>query len=84
MNGKDNIFLEILTPEKTVLEIMVSKVSLPGSKGRFMVLRGHIPLISLLDAGDVTYMSGGTEGRFSLSSGFVEINNDRVTVCAEQ
>ncbi|MDE5733135.1 MAG: hypothetical protein K2H95_08945 [Bacteroidales bacterium] len=77
------MFLEILTPERTVLETWVSKVSLPGAKGRFMVLRGHAPLISSLDAGAVTYVSGGIDGKIVLSSGFVEINEDRVTVCAE-
>lgn len=46
MKGADNIFMEILTPEKVLIEAQVSKVSLPATKGRFMVLKGHAPLIS--------------------------------------
>lgn len=83
VKNTDNIYLEILSPEKTVLETWVSKVSLPGSKGRFMVLRGHAPLISSLDSGEISYVSSGQEGRVGIVSGFVEINEDRVTVCAE-
>lgn len=79
----DCIFLTVLTPEKTLLEVNVSKVELPGAKGRFMVLRNHIPLISSLVEGTVAYMSEGKEGRIEVRSGFVEINDNKVVVCAE-
>ena len=79
----DSISLTVLTPEKTLLEIMVSKVELPGAKGRFMVLKNHIPLISALVEGNVTYMSEGNEGRVAITTGFAEINANKVIVCAE-
>ena len=79
----DCIFLTVLTPEKTLLEVNVSKVELPGAKGRFMVLRNHIPLISSLEEGAVVYTSEGRENRMDILTGFVEINDNRVTVCAE-
>lgn len=75
--------LTVLTPEKTLLEAGVSKVSLPGSKGSFMVLRNHAPVISSLTEGDVVYMSEDKEGRIHVLAGFVEINDNRITVCAE-
>lgn len=79
----DCIFLTVLTPEKTLLEANVSKVELPGAKGRFMVLRNHIPLISSLVEGTVAYMSEAKESRIEVRSGFVEINDNKVVVCAE-
>ena len=79
----DCISLTILTPEKTLLEIMVSKVELPGAKGRFMVLKNHIPLISALVEGNITYMSEGKEERVAITTGFDEINANTVIVCAE-
>lgn len=83
MSTADCIFLTILTPERTLLEAEVSKVELPGAKGRFMVLRNHIPLISSLVEGNVNYVSHGKEGSVKVRTGFVEINDNKVTVCAE-
>ena len=83
MAAADTMILTVLTPEKMLLEAQVSKVELPGSKGRFMVLRNHIPVISSLDEGDVVYMSDGKEDRIHVLAGFVEINANKITVCAE-
>lgn len=83
MKGTDCILLKVLTPEKTLFEKEVSKVSLPGRKGRFMVLRNHAPLLSSLEEGDITYMSDNQYGCICISSGFVEVNDNVVTVCAE-
>ena len=79
----DHIHLIIYSPERTVLEKMVSKVSLPGSMGRFMVLKDHAPLISSLEEGRIVFMSGGVEENVDIVSGFVEIAFNKVTVCAE-
>ena len=83
MQAYDNIHLTILTPEKTLLEKPVSKVSLPGSKGRFMILRNHAPLISSLEEGGVMYESERTEDSVHIMSGFVEVIDNKVVVCVE-
>lgn len=79
----DDILLIIYTPERTLLERRVSKVSLPGSKGRFMVLKDHAPLISSLEKGSIMFMSAGVEESVEIENGFVEIAFNKVTVCAE-
>ena len=79
----DHIHLIIYSPELTILEKMVCKVSLPGTMGRFMVLKDHAPLISSLEEGRITFMSGGLEENVDIRSGFVEIAFNKVTVCAE-
>ena len=83
MNNKDNIYLIVLTPQETLFEGNVEKVELPGTKGRFMVLNNHAPVISSLDEGCVVYVSAGEQGRISILSGFVSISANVVTVCAE-
>lgn len=83
MKTSDNIHLVIYSPEKTILEKMVCKVSLPGSKGPFMVLKNHAPLISSLDEGRIVFVSDGVEENVDIRTGFVEIANNKVTVCAE-
>ena len=83
MSVTDHISLVILTPEKMLLEKQVSSVSLPGTKGRFMVLKDHAPLISSLEEGEVRYDSSEEGGSLYVRSGFVEIIRNKVTVCAE-
>lgn len=83
MSSSDHISLTVLTPESTLMEKKVSKVSLPGSKGRFMILKDHAPLISSLEEGYVVFASDGTEDKVYISSGFVEVRANIVTVCAE-
>lgn len=79
----DNIQLVVLTPEKTVLDAMVSKVTLPASKGQFMVLYNHAPVITSLEDGDVVYFSEGKRSVLSIAGGFAEVNENVVTICAE-
>jgi F-type H+-transporting ATPase subunit epsilon len=84
MKGTGDIQLTVLSPSRTVLETMVSKVTLPASKGRFMVLRDHAPVISSLDEGDVVYeTASGQVEKLHVLSGFVEVCDNVVTVCAE-
>ena len=83
MNTADNMILKVLTPERMLWEGGVEKVELPGSKGRFMVLRNHAPVISSLSEGEVSYVSGGVPGQIHILSGFVSVNANVITVCAE-
>jgi F-type H+-transporting ATPase subunit epsilon len=84
MDVTGNIQLTVLSPAKTVLETMVSKVMLPASKGRFMVLWNHAPVITSLDEGDVVYETvAGQVENIHILSGFAEVCDNIVTVCAE-
>ena len=80
--GKD-IRLTVLSPQKTVLQVQTGRVELPASKGRFVVLYNHAPVITSLDEGDLVYETGGREERLHVLSGFAEVNENTVTVCAE-
>lgn len=77
------IGLHIVSPERTLVEVEVSSVALPGTFAPFMVLKDHAPLISSLDAGEIVYVSGGTEQRIAIRSGFVEVRDNQVNVCVE-
>ena len=77
------MYLEIISPDKVFFKGEVEKVSLPGAKGRFTVLHRHAPIISILNKGDVVYFVQGTENKFRIASGLVEVNKDKVTVCID-
>lgn len=81
--GKD-IQLTVLSPQKTVLQVQTGRVELPASRGRFVVLYNHAPVITSLDEGDVVYETAeGGEERLHVLSGFAEVNENTITVCAE-
>lgn len=74
-----SISLKILSPESLLLEKEVERVELPGTLGRFVVLEDHAPIISALTKGRIVY-DGGELG---ISSGFVEVRDNKVRACVE-
>jgi F-type H+-transporting ATPase subunit epsilon len=79
-----NIKLEVVTPEKSVVDEEAQIVVAPGSLGEFGVLIGHTPFLSTLKLGTIRYKDkGGTERCVFVSGGFIEALPDRVTVLAE-
>ena len=79
----DQLKLEIVTPEKRVLDERVDTVTLPGLNGEMQIIAGHAALISQLKSGILSYTLGGESTRLMVSGGFVEINNDKVSVLAD-
>ena len=79
----DVIQLHIVSPEGTLVEQAVSAVTLPGTVSPFEVLKDHGAIISSLTKGDIVYVSDGKENRLSISEGFVEVRDNKVSVCVE-
>ena len=80
----DNIKLEVVTPEKSVISEDVHIVMAPGSEGEFGVLAGHTPFLTSLKVGPVHWQdSTGKEVCAFVSGGFAEALPDRVTILAE-
>ena len=76
--------LEIITPEKIVLQDQASSLSAPGSHGGFQVLYNHAPLLSKLEVGELKVKDrNGNDTSFAVSGGFVEVRNNRVVVLVE-
>jgi len=58
-------------------------VTLPGLGGELGILPGHTALISQLQTGVLSYLKDGRTFLLHVSGGFVEVNEDRVSVLAE-
>ena len=78
----DRLHLEIVTPSRRVVEVDVDEVRLPGALGEMGVLPGHIPLLTALAAGPLTYFEGSAVTRYAVQGGFAEVLPDRVTILA--
>src|SRR2546423_10907613 len=75
--------LDVVTPERRVLSESVNAVTVPGSNGEMQILPGHAALISELNTGVLTYNQDGTNSQLHVAGGFLEVNDDRVSVLAE-
>lgn len=75
--------LEIVTPDRALLQQEVDEVVVPGSQGEFGVLPGHTPMLSTLKIGELWYRQGQEKHYLAIAFGFVEVLPDRVTVLAQ-
>jgi F-type H+-transporting ATPase subunit epsilon len=79
----DTFQLEIVTPEKKVVDTSAEEVQIPGKNGYLGVLPGHAPLITEMAVGEITYRTGAEEQRLAVAWGFAEVLPNRVTILAE-
>ncbi len=75
--------LDIVTPEKRVLSESVDSVVLPGSEGELGILPSHIPLVTALSPGELSYVKSGKTEHFAIGTGFVEVTGGRVSVLTD-
>ncbi len=79
----DTFQLEIVTPEKKVVDTAATEAQIPGKNGYLGILPGHAPLITELAVGEVTFRAGAEEQRLAVAWGFAEVLPDKVTILAE-
>jgi F-type H+-transporting ATPase subunit epsilon len=75
--------LELVTPAKQVLSEAVDEITAPGSMGQFGVLPGHTPMLTTLDVGELSYRKGNEIFYVAVNWGYVEIEENRVTILVE-
>jgi len=75
--------LSVVTPAREVAREKVKGVTVPGKGGYLGILPGHAPLLSELQAGELSYVHNGSAEFMALSRGFVEVLPERVIVLAE-
>ena len=92
------MFIEIVSPEKTIFTGNITSAYLPGSEGFFQILDNHAPIVSTLISGTVK-ISGEIEDsnslpdsfsvispkeiHLSVSSGVVEMKENKVIILTD-
>jgi len=79
----DSFQLEVVTPDKQVVNAAVDEAQIPGKSGYLGILPGHAPLITELAIGEVSYHRNGVVTCLSLAWGFAEVLPEKVTILAE-
>lgn len=83
MSKVSKLILEIVTPEKKVLEQEVDQVSLPTQNGEITILPHHIPLVTALVPGELKVKSGEKETFLAVGEGFVQVTGEKVSLMAD-
>ena len=79
----DTFQLEIVTPEKMVVQDVAEEMQIPGKNGYLGILPGHAPLITELAVGEIAYRNADGTSHLSVAWGFAEVLPDKVTILAE-
>jgi F-type H+-transporting ATPase subunit epsilon len=79
-----NLTLEVVTPEKVLLETSADYVTIPGSIGELGILAGHLPLLTSLKSGVLSYKSDGEQKKYAIHYGFAEVCKDKITILANE
>lgn len=91
------MYLEIVTPEASLVSGEVDSVTVPGVDGEFQMLNNHAAIVSLLGPGKVRFagspqIAEGFENKFTqadgkwvleINSGTVQMSNNKVIVLAD-
>ena len=82
---ENELFFEIVTPEKVVYKDKVKKVTLPTMVGQITVLPGHESLVGVIVPGEICTQNqdGGDVCIMVVEDGFIEIDENQVKVFAD-
>ena len=75
--------IQIVTPEKILLEEEIDQVVIPTTSGEITVLPHHIPLVSQLAPGILIIKKNGKEEDIVLQGGFLQITDKGLIILAD-
>ncbi|NBP90489.1 MAG: ATP synthase F1 subunit epsilon [Opitutae bacterium] len=78
-----SLTLEIVTPDRRAYTGEADSVTLPTALGSIGILKGHLPLTSIIEAGEVIVVLNGKTSRLAVDKGFVRVVSDKVSVVTE-
>ncbi len=79
----DKLTLDIVTPYGHVFTDEVDEIVATGSEGEFGVLPDHVPFLTTIKIGMLTYKKGTETGHFFVNWGYAEVGPDKVTILAD-
>lgn len=78
------IIFQIITPEKIVYEDEIDQATIPTQQGQITVLPHHIPLISIIEAGELIVKKNNEEIPLFISGGFIEVRKgNKIVILAD-
>ena len=79
------MFLQIISPAKTIFEGKVSSVKVPGDEGEFEMLNKHAAIVSSLTKGIIRIIKQDTKiEKFEIKSGIIEMQKNNIILLIEE
>ena len=76
--------VELITPERSLItETEVDQLVAPSVDGEVTILPRHAPLLTILDPGIVLVRRDGSDEVLAVSGGFLQVQENRVTILAD-
>ena len=75
--------VEILTPNRMLLQDEADELNLPAEEGYLGILPGHVALLTNLGLGELMLRKDGQPRFLTVFRGYMEVSDDKVTVLAE-
>ncbi|MGZ3665445.1 MAG: F0F1 ATP synthase subunit epsilon [Ktedonobacterales bacterium] len=83
MAQRPTLHVTIVTAQQTVFDGEAEEVIAPGSEGQLGILPRHAPLLTTLATGELRLRERGVDEGLFVSGGFLEVNNNAVTILAD-
>ncbi|MFA5859775.1 MAG: ATP synthase F1 subunit epsilon [Elusimicrobiota bacterium] len=77
------IHVEVITPEKMIIQADVESVTVPAINGELCILPGHAHLIAQLQPGELKLKNGQDITSYAVSGGFLEVHPKKIEIYAE-
>ena len=76
----DNFKIEIISPNKTILNIEVKQVTIPAFEGLMTILKDHISLVTFLRPGFIEISISDRNEKFFVEEGTVEFSRNNLLI----
>ena len=76
----ENFFVEIISPNQSVLKSEATEVTIPSYEGQMGILKDHISLITFLRPGIIIIKKENEEKKFFIEEGIVEFKDNNLLI----
>lgn len=77
------LHIQVVTPEKIILETDASQITAPTTEGEITILPEHVPLLTQLAPGELLIRNDGKLDHLVVVGGFLEVTRDLVRILAD-
>ena len=79
----DPLQLEIVTPHRIILNELVDSIIVPGIEGEMGILKEHVPLLTIMDSGVLSYTIKVKTHSIAVHWGYAQVDGNSVRILAE-